>query len=92
MNSNIFLLVKEIINQWDPVQLLAIHCPEDEYHSEIREICKYIETNINQELNDIELSDHIHRIFKEYLGIEYQETEDKSLEISRMIIKVLKRN
>lgn len=33
---NKFFLVKKVIDEWDPFNLLAIHCPDDEYDEEMR--------------------------------------------------------
>nr|WP_106779137.1 DUF1871 family protein [Lysinibacillus timonensis] len=31
-------VVEKIVNEWDPVNLLAIDCPDDEYEFEIQQI------------------------------------------------------
>lgn len=85
MDLELFTLVKKIINEWDPSELLAIHCPEDEYHSEINEITIYIEAQEN--LKDDELGNYIYKIFKEYLEEQFNETREKSIEVSQRIIK-----
>ncbi|WP_256762178.1 hypothetical protein [Cohnella sp. WQ 127256] len=90
MNPTLFSSVKAIINEWDPAQLLTIHCPEDEYHSEIREICRYIEMNDDKNLYSKDMGANLHKIFKDYLGNEFQETEEKSVEISKKIIELIK--
>ncbi|MCJ8010153.1 hypothetical protein MUG84_00160 [Paenibacillus sp. KQZ6P-2] len=87
MNNQIFIQVKPIINEWDPAGLLAIHCPDDEYHSEIREICHYIESLDTKDYKLLGL--HIYKTFKDYLGNEFQETEEKCFEISLKIYKGL---
>ncbi len=38
MTPQVYVLVKRAIDQADPIRLLAIGAPEDEYESEIREI------------------------------------------------------
>ncbi|MGE7021949.1 DUF1871 family protein [Solibacillus cecembensis] len=40
---NKFVIVKEVINEWDPIDLLP-HAPDDEYESEIRDIVKSLTT------------------------------------------------
>lgn len=36
---NEFLLIKEVIDEWDPINLLS-HAPDDEYEPEIRNNCQ----------------------------------------------------
>jgi len=81
MNQKLFTLVKTIIDKWDPAKLLAIHCPRDEYHSEIREITIYIEQQ--EKLKEDELGIYIHKIFNDYLGNQFHETIEKSIEVSQ---------
>ena len=38
-----FEQIKTIIDDWDPVELLSIHCPSDEYDAESKEIWKKIQ-------------------------------------------------
>lgn len=38
--------ITEVINQWDPVGLLAMHCPADEYAGEIAEIVAWCDTHV----------------------------------------------
>lgn len=81
----LFNKVKSIINNWNPVELLAIHCPDDEYHSEIRAICRYIEEA--DSLNEIELGTQIYQTFKVYLGKEFRESPDSCIVIGRKIME-----
>lgn len=90
MNARLFKTVKEIINDWDPVELLAIHFPDDEYHSELRVICTYIEAT--KELQEVGLGTCIYSTFKDFLGQEFQKTLDECMEISKKIIKSIKDN
>lgn len=59
--------VKNIIDDWDPADLLYIHCPPDEYEDEIEEIIKVL-PNIK---GIDELATAIHDIFTRYFGEEY---------------------
>ncbi|WP_232697183.1 pyridoxamine 5'-phosphate oxidase family protein [Brevibacillus daliensis] len=68
MQDLLFTKVKEIINSWDPAELLAIHCPEDEYHSEIKEICLQIKSNNNYTSH--ELGMFIHQTYQSYLPVQ----------------------
>lgn len=46
---NIKRIVTDIINKWDPIELMA-HAPKNEYEHEIDEICKALsKENINAE-------------------------------------------
>lgn len=36
--ANEYLIIKKIIDKWDPIGLLELGCPDDEYDSEIREV------------------------------------------------------
>lgn len=85
MKHLLFDKVKTIINVWDPVELLATHCPDDEYHSEIRAICRYIEET--DPLNEIELGTQIYQTFKDYLGKEFRESLDSCIVIGRKIME-----
>lgn len=52
-----FQVVSQIINEWDPVGLLEILCPPDEYDNEVSEILEGIMRNppdIREFANDIE--------------------------------------
>jgi hypothetical protein len=43
INSNIYQVVKRIINEWDPYDLISCGAPDDEYENEIKVICFKIE-------------------------------------------------
>ena len=55
--------IKLIINDWDPINLL-IHAPDDEYHSEIREIERLLKTTKNY----TDLAEGIYDVFIEAFG------------------------
>lgn len=48
-----FIMVKKIIDNWDPVELLATHSPSDEYDSETQEIIDAIINNTVGEVAQI---------------------------------------
>jgi len=52
---DIYEVVKNLIDEWDPYGLLNINCPNDEYEYEIKEIVKniYLESSINEIANKI---------------------------------------
>lgn len=35
---NKYILIKEVIDEWGPIGLLDMECPDDEYDPEIRDI------------------------------------------------------
>lgn len=55
--------IKKIINDWDPIDLLS-HAPDDEYHSEIKEIEKLLETTKSY----TDLAEGIYNIFITFFG------------------------
>lgn len=59
-----FEIIKIIIDEWDPIGLLAIHSPLDEYDIETKEIANYLKENYQLE----ELSTKIFNIFTESFG------------------------
>jgi len=53
MDNNIYLIVKTIIDSWDPMRFFP-SAPPDEYESEIKRICALIqEVNLLDEKNSI---------------------------------------
>ena len=66
-------IVKKTINDWDPADLLCIHCPDDEYDNEIDDIIKALPKIKNTE----ELAKAIQNIFTEYFGENYYKWEYK---------------
>ncbi|WP_078410766.1 DUF1871 family protein [Priestia abyssalis] len=73
---NEFTLVKEVIDEWDPLNLLAIHCPDDEYDGEIGDIVKLLP---NVKSVD-ELSLGIHKVFVKWFGEDFLEAEKYSIQ------------
>jgi len=39
---NKYVLVKEVIDEWDPIGLLGMGCPDDEYDPEIGDIVRLL--------------------------------------------------
>jgi hypothetical protein len=54
-----YIIVKEIIDEWDPIGLLNMGCPIDEYDPEIRDIVQLLR-NIN---SVDELAIEINKVF-----------------------------
>ncbi|GAM12370.1 DUF1871 family protein [Mesobacillus selenatarsenatis] len=62
---NEFSIVKEVIDAWDPFNLLAIHCPDDEYDEEIKDIVEILpKVNSAGELA-IEINKIMYKAFEE---------------------------
>lgn len=75
-------IVKTIIDKWDPIELLS-HAPNDEYHSEIKEI-EYLLSLTN---DPIELSNSIYEIFVESFGKDvFRKTKSECTQIAQMIL------
>ncbi|MFF2483474.1 hypothetical protein [Paenibacillus sp. NPDC058071] len=64
MNIDIKFLT-QIINDWDPVGLLAGGAPEDEYNIEVREIAE----ESSSCKSETELAVLIYRVFNDKMGI-----------------------
>jgi len=56
---DLFEIVKKTIDKWDPYGLLEIHCPQDEYDCEIKEIAE----KINNENSIYEIAEIISKVF-----------------------------
>jgi hypothetical protein len=81
---NEFSLVKEVIDEWDPFGLLAIHCPEDEYDEEIKDIVEVL-----PKVNDVaELANEINRIMYKSFNDDFKKSED-CLMVANKIYKLL---
>lgn len=81
-----FYKVKAIIDEWDPIDLLASHCPNDEYD----DISFWIAQKIQTVTNGEELANYIYDVFDRQFGIP---TFDKNLDDCRVIAKkILKHN
>lgn len=72
--------VKEIIDEWDPIDLLAMHCPADEYD----EISLELEKMIAERVDLDSLTSAIFDLFVQAFGIP---TFNKSLDECRKIAK-----
>jgi len=77
----------KIINAWDPIELFPM-APEDEYIYEVKEICKYIssESNVNVE----GLAEKINDIFTERFGEDvYQKDIESCVELAEKILNIM---
>lgn len=79
-----FYKVKETIDEWDPIDLLAMHCPDDEYD----EISLWISQEIRTVVDVENLAKYIYDLFVQQFGVP---TFDKNLAECRMIAeKIIK--
>jgi len=85
--SPIIKIVKKNINEWDPLQLLSIECPEDEYESEIREISIYIIKH-RDDLDVIKLEREIRKTFEDNFDVIIPQ-DQRSIETTNRIHSVL---
>ncbi|MES9684653.1 DUF1871 family protein [Gottfriedia acidiceleris] len=59
-----FYFVKEIIDEWAPIGLLGLGCPDDEYAPEIRDIVELL-----NDMNTVEeLAVGINEVFIKWFG------------------------
>ena len=59
-------LLKTIINNWDPIQLLSIGSPLDEYTPEIDKILRT--ANQSSSISELEIAHIIHNVFLSAFG------------------------
>ena len=68
MNSQLFGLIKHAIDQADPIHLLEIGAPDDEYEPEIREIASRIGEGTNLEKVQLLLQEVFAKWFDECIA------------------------
>ena len=74
--------IKKIIDEWDPVNLLS-HAPQNEYHTEIDEIEKFLKGKKSCD----ELAEEIYAVFMASFGDGvFKNTKNDCLEIAEKII------
>lgn len=78
-----YKILKKIINQWDPLDLLKINCPDDEYETEIDLIWKAIDENISEK----QLAEIIYKVFFEMFGDLFKCSKKECLRISKKILQ-----
>ena len=74
--------IKTLIDTWDPLGLLAMGCPKDEYESEIAEI----QNLVHKEDSEEKIAETVHQIFSNYFG----EIFDRTIEDCKSIAKQIK--
>jgi hypothetical protein len=80
-------VVKHHIDSWDPIQLLAMDSPDDEYDGETRTLTIYITKHLS-DLDTYSLSKGINRVFHNSFQDEFQ-GDDESIEVASAIISSL---
>jgi hypothetical protein len=61
--------IRELLNAWDPIGLIALEAPEDEYDPEVRAIYRVLRSGKAQ--SGEELSPRIAAILNEYFGAKF---------------------
>jgi len=54
-----FIILKEIIDEWDPIGLLETHSPLDEYDGETQKIL----SQISDDMNEFDIATIIYNVF-----------------------------
>jgi glycine betaine/choline ABC-type transport system substrate-binding protein len=78
---NRFTVVKEIIDKWDPFDLLAIYSPDDEYECEIREIV----TALSHITKVEELAEEINSILYQAFEEDFKKSNDCLLNAHKIL-------
>lgn len=78
MWCKMFDKVKKVIDEWDPIDLLSIHCPPDEYDEISMELSQILIGNADIEF----LEKEIYNIFVQAFDIS---TFDKSMDECRAV-------
>jgi hypothetical protein len=82
--------VKQHIDKWDPIRLLALECPADEYDCETREISIVITKHLADIDNNL-LSKAINKVFTDSFRTDFN-NDHESIEVANNIIDSLKSN
>jgi len=79
-----FEKIKQVVDEWDPIGLLAMGAPENEYYFEVKELFDKLNNNFN--VSDV--SEIIYDIFIKRFGRDtFTESLDKCKEISNLILE-----
>lgn len=81
---NQFSLVKEVIDEWVPFNLLVIHCLDDEYDEEIKEIVEVLPKVKDAEVLAISINQIMYKAFDE----DFKKSKD-CLMIANKLFKLL---
>lgn len=80
--------VKHHIDKWDPIQLLALDCPDDEYDGETRTISIYVTMHL-EDIDTDSFSKLINKIFQDSFQNEFVKGHE-SIHIASDIINSLR--
>lgn len=81
-------VVKEHIDKWDPIQLLALDSPADEYDGETRTISIIITKHL-EDIDNTLLSKSINKVFADSFKTHFNK-DYESIEIANKIINSLR--
>lgn len=81
-------IVKAHLDAWDPLQLLAMDSPDDEYDGEVRSITIHITKHL-QSLDEASLSQGIRQVFKKSFGDEFQDHE-ASVDVAASMLRTFR--
>jgi hypothetical protein len=80
--NNAFEVIQKIINEWDPLDLLALDCPDDEYESEIQLIVSATLNKDNADKIGGKINEILYKAFKD----DFKKSND-CLKIAERILK-----
>lgn len=83
-------IVKQLLDAWDPIELLDMNALDDEYDGETRTLTIYITKHL-LDLDAHNLSKEINTLFRSSFGEEYQDQE-ASVEVAAAILHILRTN
>lgn len=84
--KKVMQLVKEVVDQWDPIGLLAFGCPPDEYNMEIECIVGIVAKDIDVDT----LAVQINAIFQKFFGSDtFKRDFDECLKIAKTLNRKL---
>ena len=88
MRSEYFSEIKKVIDEWDPIELLVIHCPNDEYDDISLELAHKITDNFTVEY----VAREIYYLFVQAFGTPtFNKTLDECKVAALKIIASIKR-
>ncbi|WP_409274603.1 DUF1871 family protein [Neobacillus sp. SCS-31] len=83
MNMKEYFLVKEVIDEWDPIGLLGMGCPDDEYDPEIKDIVKRLSNSNSVDV----LTKEIQEVFIKWFG-EHLSTRDCLSAAQKILVRM----
>jgi hypothetical protein len=83
VKKNLRAIVKQAIDQTDPIRLLSMGCPDDEYDPEIDEVLAYVTEYADQ----VSLGERIHQTFVEMFDEQIAGPPEVYHRIARQILE-----